>query len=81
MNCPVDRDWDEAFVYRPGVLVERKAQPGSLDTIVQYEPDLVPPIELANDPIPRYPHELRVVSPSKQRLYPFEVHTFSSPSQ
>jgi hypothetical protein len=57
-----DVDWDEAFEYRPGQKVEFKAQPGTFDTIACYEPMMVPPIWLENDPIPRYPHQLRVVS-------------------
>lgn len=66
MNRQIEMDWDEAFAYRPGLLVERIAQPGTFDTIAQYEADLVPPIWLANDPIPRYPHELRIITSSSQ---------------
>jgi hypothetical protein len=57
-----DVDWDEAFQYRPGQKVEFKAKPGTFDTIACYEPMMVPPIWLKNDPIPRYPHQLRVIS-------------------
>lgn len=55
-------DWDEAFEYLPGSLVELTAQPGVFDAIAFYEPMMVPPIWLVNDPRPRYPHEVRVVS-------------------
>jgi hypothetical protein len=54
-------DWDEAFNYRPGLRVELKEQPGVCDTIASYEADMVPPIWLVHNPIPRYPHELRVI--------------------
>lgn len=54
-------DWAEAFIYRSGTLVELKAKPGTVDTIASYDPTMVPPIELINDPRPRYPHELRLV--------------------
>ncbi len=55
-------DWEEAFTYRPGQKVELKTQPGTFDTIASYEPMMVPPIWLVNDPKPRYAHELRVIS-------------------
>jgi hypothetical protein len=61
MSSQVDVDWQEALMYRPGQRVELKAQPGVFDTIASYEATMVPPIWLANDPKPRYPHELRVV--------------------
>ena len=57
-----DADWDEAFDYRPGTVVERVGQPGQQDVIATYDPMLVPPIGLMGDPRPRYPHELRIVS-------------------
>lgn len=62
MNWNVDVDWDEELEYRPGVRVEIKAKPGTFDTIAEYDPTMVPSIWLENDPRPRYPHELRVVS-------------------
>ncbi|MBD2328436.1 hypothetical protein [Alkalinema sp. FACHB-956] len=55
-------DWDEMFEYLPGTTVELKAAPGILYQIDYYEAMLVPPIWLVNDPRPRYPHELRIVS-------------------
>jgi hypothetical protein len=62
MEFYADLDWDEAFEYLPGITVELKSKPGVMDTIAIYEPMMVPPIWLANDARPRYPHELRVVS-------------------
>ncbi|NJR58679.1 MAG: hypothetical protein HC769_07325 [Cyanobacteria bacterium CRU_2_1] len=55
-------DWDEMFEYLPGTTVELKATPGVLYQIDYYEAMLVPPIWLVDDPQPRYPHELRIVS-------------------
>jgi hypothetical protein len=57
-----DVDWEEAVEYRPGQRVELKSRPGTFDTIVQYDPMMVPSIWLEQDPQPRYPHELQVVS-------------------
>jgi hypothetical protein len=54
-------DWDEIFEYQPGFIVELQSHPGVFDTIREYEPMMVPPVWLVNDPRPRYPHELRVV--------------------
>nr|WP_238717842.1 hypothetical protein [Petrachloros mirabilis] len=55
-------DWDEILEYPPGATVELKARPGVSDVIDYYDPVMVPPIWLVNDPRPRYPHELRVMS-------------------
>lgn len=49
-------------MYRPGQKVELKSQPGTCDIVASYEPMMVPPIWLVNDPRPRYAHELRVIS-------------------
>ena len=54
-------DQQEAYRYRPGQRVEIKACPGVVDIIAEYDPMMVPPIWLANDPKPRYPHELNVL--------------------
>ncbi|MBE9126014.1 MULTISPECIES: hypothetical protein [unclassified Coleofasciculus] len=62
MNTELAIDWDEMFEYLPGTTVELKNQPGVLHQIDCYEPMMVPPIWLANDPRPRYPHELQIVS-------------------
>lgn len=56
--------WSEAeemLVYRAGQKVELKHRPGAVDTIIGYDPYMVPPVMLANDPQPRYPEELTVV--------------------
>lgn len=62
MGFAEDLDWEEAFTYRPGQKVELASQPGTFDIIDSYDPMMVPPIWLVNDPKPRYAHELRVVS-------------------
>ena len=62
MNTESPIDWDEMFEYLPGTLVELINQPGRLYEIDGYEALMVPPIWLVNDPRPRYPHELRIVS-------------------
>lgn len=62
MNTESPIIWDEVFEYLPGTVVELKAAPGVLFTIDYYEATMVPPVWLINDPRPRYPHELRIVS-------------------
>lgn len=59
-NAP-DRENQEALEYRPGQRVELKQRPGVVDTILEYDSMMVPPIMLANDPKPRYPEELRLL--------------------
>jgi hypothetical protein len=57
--------WSEAremAVYRPGQKVEIKHRPGVIDTVIAYDPMMVPPVMLASDPQPRYPEELTLVS-------------------
>jgi hypothetical protein len=57
--------WNEAvemFTYRPGQKVELKQRPGKIDTVIGYDPFMVPPVILADDPQPRYPEELTVIS-------------------
>jgi hypothetical protein len=57
--------WSEAqemAIYRPGQKVEIKFHPGVIDTIIAYDPMMVPPVILASDPQPRYPEELNLVS-------------------
>jgi hypothetical protein len=51
-------DQQEALKYRPGQRVELKQRPGIVDIIAEYDPMMVPPISLVNDPKPRYPEEL-----------------------
>jgi hypothetical protein len=67
-----DADWDEAWDYQPGFTVELKSQPGALHTIESYDPMMVPPVWLADDPMPRYPHELRVISQSSNYVCPLQ---------
>jgi hypothetical protein len=57
--------WSEAqemAVYRPGQKVEIKSRPGVIDTVIAYDPMMVPPVILASDPHPRYPEELILVA-------------------
>lgn len=57
-----DVDQQEALQYRPGTRVELKQRPGVVDVIAEYDPMMVPPIALVNDPKPRYPEELELVA-------------------
>lgn len=68
-----DFERQEALTFRPGQRVQLKANPGVVDTIAEYDPMMVPPIWLANDPKPRYPHELSLVTspPLGNRLLKF----------
>ncbi|MBE9112504.1 hypothetical protein IQ273_24225 [Nodosilinea sp. LEGE 07298] len=77
VDLPTDSpiDWDELFEYLPGTLVERVDQPGTLYAIEGYEATMVPPIWLVDDPRPRYPHELRIVSQQ-----PAKVCTLAQPT-
>jgi hypothetical protein len=52
----------EMAIYRPGQRVELKHRPGIVDTVIAYDPFMVPPVILASDPQPRYPEELTVIS-------------------
>ena len=57
--------WNEAreiATYHPGQKVEIKHLRGVIDTVISYDPMMVPPITLANDPQPRYPEELILIS-------------------
>ncbi len=57
--------WSEAremAIYRPGQKVEIKHRLGVIDTVIAYDPMMVPPVMLANDPQARYPEELILVS-------------------
>lgn len=56
-----DVDQEEAIAFQPGLKVELKQRPGVVDTIAEYDPLMVPPIWLQNDPQPRYPEELRLI--------------------
>jgi hypothetical protein len=57
----VDFDQQEALKYRPGTRVELKSCPGAVDIVAAYDPMMVPPIWLVNDPKPRYPEELTLL--------------------
>jgi hypothetical protein len=58
-------DWQElpaeGSIYRPGQKVAVKHRPGIIDTVIAYDPMMVPPVILASDPQPRYPEELTLV--------------------
>jgi hypothetical protein len=56
-----DFDQQEALQYQSGTRVELKQRPGVVDIIAEYDPMMVPPIWLVNDPQPRYPEELTLV--------------------
>ena len=58
----VEFEQQEALLYHPGQRVELKQRPGVIDTIAEYDPMMVPPIWLVNDPQPRYPEELNLLS-------------------
>ena len=59
-------DWDrqEESEYCAGQRVELKQRPGVVDIIAAYDRMMVPPICLTNDPQPRYPEELSILSES-----------------
>jgi hypothetical protein len=78
MDCYVDLDWEEAWDYQPGFVVELKAEPGALHTVDSYDPMMVPPVWLTDDPKPRYPHELRVISRSTLSACPLPSQTVTS---
>lgn len=61
VHVETEIEQEEAILFRPGQKVELKDRPGITDTIVEYDPMMVPPIWLANDPQPRYPEELRLI--------------------
>jgi hypothetical protein len=68
-----DLEWEEAWDYQPGFTVELKSEPGALHTIESYDPMMVPPVWLADDPMPRYPHELKVISHNTEYACPMAV--------
>jgi hypothetical protein len=60
-------DWTEEKemnTFRAGQQVELKQRPGVRSTVIGYDPMMVPPIILDNDPQPRYPEELTLLSQS-----------------
>lgn len=52
----------EALQYKKGTPVELKGNPGRVFFIEEYDPMMVPPIWLTNDPKPHYPDELNLKS-------------------
>ncbi len=79
-NSATEDGWDEAWDYQPGFTVELKAAPGTLHIVESYDPMMVPPVWLADDPMPRYPHELKVVSQATQYACPVVFITKPQPS-
>lgn len=68
MNVTSTIDWDEMFEYLPGTIVELKCHPGFWHKIDSYEAMMVPPIWLEDDPRPRYPHELQIISRGEVKI-------------
>jgi hypothetical protein len=56
---PITSEDIEAQEYRPGTPVEFKHEPGKIYIVEEYDPMMVPPVWLVNEPMPRYPHELK----------------------
>jgi hypothetical protein len=54
----------EMAMYRPGQRVELKNHPGTIATVLAYDPMMVPPVILDGHTQPRYPEELILLSPS-----------------
>ncbi len=79
MDWGTDGAWDEAWDYQPGFSVEIKASPGKLHIVESYDPMMVPPVWLADDPMPRYPHELKVISRHSQYACPVLLPLVQSP--
>lgn len=52
----------EAEEYRPGTPVELKDKPGRLYIVEEYDPMMVPPVWLVDEPKPHYPDELKLMS-------------------
>ena len=65
-------DWEEMFEYLPGMVVELCDRLGICHKIDYYEAMMVPPIWLVDDPLPRYPHELRIVSRQEAQVCPVD---------
>ncbi len=51
----------EAQQYIQGTPVELSKEPGKIYIVAEYDPMMVPPVWLVNDPRPRYPHELKLM--------------------
>jgi len=61
MISSVDIERQEALEFDPGQSVELKRWLGLFDAVAEYNPMMVPPVILVNDPQPRYPEELRLM--------------------
>ena len=57
-----DFEQQEAWKYRKGNAVELKSRPGQIYIIEEYDPMMVPPIWLVDEPKPYYPEELNLRS-------------------
>ena len=60
----------ESFQYRKGIPVELKQEPGKICFIEEYDPMMVPPIWIVDDPKPHYPEELNLKSSLFCVLFP-----------
>ena len=69
----------EMAVYRPGQKVEIKHCPGVIDTVIAYDPMMVPPVILASDPQPRYPEELTLISQPGTKVFDW-LNPWSKPA-
>lgn len=56
-----DLENQEALQYAQGTPVKLKKKPDQLYIVAEYDPMMVPPIWLVNDPKPHYPHELELI--------------------
>jgi hypothetical protein len=56
-----DLENQEALQYAQGTPVKLKNKPDRLYIVAEYDPMMVPPIWLVNDPKPHYPHELELI--------------------
>lgn len=63
----------EAREYRKGIPVELKQNPGKIYFIEEYDPIMVPPIWLVDDPKPHYPDEINLKSNLFCLLFPNRV--------
>lgn len=77
MTLDTSVEWEEAIEYQPGQQVELKQRPGEVDIIADYDPMMVPPIFLLNDPKPRYPEELRLIPRLVSRMNWLQPQTYA----
>ncbi|MBF2003266.1 MAG: hypothetical protein IGS38_21400 [Synechococcales cyanobacterium M58_A2018_015] len=79
MDVYASSDWDEAWEYQPGFTVELRSKPGAFYTVESYDPMMVPSVWLVDDPRPRYPHELKLISRSSQYVCPLPTPIATKP--